>query len=147
MKVYLKKNITAYSGKDGEEDVVYSSHNQGNVCIARNYTKPTQTPQHLIFKANADAIRSIWSQATALFKDDLKIYAKLLNENYPDKIKATCYSIFIKIIYAYAESEGVDVSTLDIATIRTSVVKSVKSAMDNNFISKVETTSALDNVI
>ncbi len=147
MRVYLKKNITAYSGKDNEEDVVYSAHNEGNVCIARNYTIPKESPQHLVFKANSDAVSTIWSQATADYKDDLKTYAKILNENFPNKLKAGCYSIFIRILYAYSKSEGVQVSTLDIATLRTSVVKSVKSAMDNNFITKVDSVSELDKVM
>ena len=135
MKVFLKKNITAYSGKEGEEDVVYSAHNQGNICIAKNYTKPVECPQHLVMKANSDAIRSLWSQATAAYKADLSTFANAIADKASDsKLPGNKFTWFVKIMYSYAKSEGISVSTLDIATIRTSVFKSVKSAMDNNYI-------------
>jgi len=147
MRVYLKKNITAYSGKDGEEDVIYTAHNEGNVCIAMNYTKPKESPQNLVFKSCAENAGTIWNQATADFKNDLKLYAKLLNVNFPDKIKASCYAIFVKMLHTYAKTEGVLVSTLDISGIRTSVIKSVKSAMENNCLTKVNSVIVLDKVI
>ncbi len=147
MRVFLKKNITAYSGKDSEEDVVYSAHNQGNVCIARNYTIPKECPQHLVFKANSDTIASLWAQVTTAYKNDLKTYAKLLNENFPERLKAGCYSVFIRILYAYSIGEGIQFSTMNITSLRTSSVKSVASAIDNNFISKVETSETLNQTM
>jgi hypothetical protein len=147
MRVYLKKNITAYSGKDGEEDVVYSAHNQGNVCIAKNFTKPKEISQHLTFKANADTIRGIWAQATPAYKTDLRTYCSLFNDNFPDKLKASCYSMFIKIVYAYAKSEGIEITTLDIASLRTSVIKNVKSTIENGLLPALEVSTSLDSVI
>jgi len=144
MRVYLKKNITAYSGKDTEEDVIYSAHNQGNVCIARNYTKPIVTAQQLAFKANSNNLKTIWNQTTTAYKTDLRTYAGILIENFPDKLKATCFSIFVKILYAYGKSEGMQVSAMNVTTLRSSAVKNVLSAMDNNFITKVSTETALD---
>ncbi len=135
MKVFLKKNITAYSGKDGEEDVVYSAHNQGNICIAKNYTKPVECPQHLVMKANSDNIRSLWASVSTAYKDDLSTYAKVIADKTSDsKLPGNKFTWFVKILYSYAKSEGALVSTLDITTLRTSVIKSVKTAIDNNFI-------------
>jgi hypothetical protein len=143
----MKKNISAYSGKDGEEDVVYASHNQGNVCIAKNYTKPKESPQHLVFKECANAISSLWDEATPAYKNDLKLYAKLLNDNLPTKIKATSFAIFVKILYAFAKSEGALVSTLEMSTLRTSIIKDIQSTMDNKFIARVNSIIPLDKVI
>ena len=53
MKVYMKKYLSAYSGKDVEEGVIYSSHNYGNVCIARTYKKPKLTDNNTNFAKNA----------------------------------------------------------------------------------------------
>ncbi|HOQ79779.1 MAG TPA: hypothetical protein PLH63_01815, partial [Candidatus Cloacimonadota bacterium] len=107
-------NITAYSGKDKEEDVVYSSHNLGNVCIAKNYTKPKYTDQHEQFKKNAENIRTLWVAANSAFKNDLTIYAQILNINFPDKLKATSYALFVKICYAAAKMSSNPLESLSL---------------------------------
>ncbi len=134
MKVYLKKNITAYSGKDGEEDVVYQAHNNGNICIASNYTAPRETAQHLVFAQNGQAVKSIWSAVSAGFKNDLKSYALIYTSNNSDKTHITAYAILCKLLYAHAKALGSQVSDLEYDTLKTSAAKSINSAITAGYL-------------
>ena len=144
MRVYLKKNITAYSGKDGEEDVVYSAHNMGNICIAKNYTKPAITAHMLEMKANCDTISTIWNQASVGYKADILTYAKAMVNTASDcKISGNKYSWFVKLLYAYTKAEGVSFSTLTITTVRASSIKNIQGAIENGFIPDPGLTTSL----
>mgnify|MGYP000896132013 CR=1 FL=1 len=134
MKVYLKKNITAYSGKDGEEDVVYQAHNNGNICIASNYTAPRETAQHLVFAQNAQTVKSLWSSVSAGFKNDLKSYALIYSTNNQDKTNVSGYAIFCKLLYSHAKALGSQVSDLEYDTLKISAAKSVNSAISAGYL-------------
>ena len=147
MRVYLKKNITAYSGKDKEEDVVYSSHNLGNVCIAKNYTKPKTTGQHTTFALNAKNIRTLWDTASTAFKSDLTIYAHMLKVNFPDKLKATSYALFVKICYGVAEMTGNPLVNLSLSDFDSMSVASISGLMKNQVLTYLKECDGLQNAI
>lgn len=134
MKVYLKKNITAYSGKDKEEDVVYQAHNQGNICIALNYTRPRETSQQIAFGLNGKNVQSIWQSVSAGFKSDLKAYALAYSAHNEDLTHVTAYALFFKMLYAHSSSLGNSVSDLEYDTLKTSSAKSVNSAISAGYL-------------
>ncbi len=148
MKVTFKKAISSYSGADRANDIVFSAYNGGAVCIARDYTKPKEMPQHLSFKANSDTIRNIWNQASAGYKANLQLYAykykSLLRRT---QLAPSSYALFSKILYAYSKSEGIEVSTMDINSIRTSVIKSIKSTVENGYLPKVSGYATLETTV
>jgi len=130
----MKKNITAYSGKDKEEDVVYSSHNLGNVCIAKNYTKPKQTYQHTLFMENAGCIKALWDAASTAYKEDLSHYAHTLNINFPDKLKITSYALFVKICYAVSKATTISLRAFNLGTFATAHADTIAATMARGFI-------------
>lgn len=147
MKIYFEKNITSISGKDLAENVIYSSLREGNLCYARKYVYPTLTPNNEKFGDNGANIRALWGQATNAYKNDLRTYALRENQGQYWQTKKANYSWFCKIVYAYAKSEGLDVSTLTIIQLRTSPIKDVKGAIDNSYIKTVPDFEELDSLI
>lgn len=147
MKIYFEKNITSISGKDLAENVIYSSLREGNICYARKYVYPTLTPNNERFGENGTNLRNLWSQATTAYKNDLRTYATRENQGQYWETKKANYSWFCKIIYAYAKSEGTDVSLIQITDLRTSAIKDVKGAIDNGFLKQVPDYAELDSTI
>ena len=147
MKIYFEKNITAISGKDLAENVIYSSLREGNICYARKYVYPTLTPNNEKFGENGTNIRSLWAQATTAYKNDLRTYAARENQGQYWETKKANYSWFCKIIYAYAASEDIDVSMLLITDLRTSAIKDVKCTINNGFLKPVPEYAELDSTI
>ena len=134
MKIYFEKNITAISGKDLAENVIYSSIREGNLCYARKYVYPTLTVNNANLGANGINIKTLWSQATPAFKLDLKTYSQRQNQGQYWETKKSNYAWFCKLVYGYCHSEGKVPSTVDIAELRTSVAKSVGSAINNGLL-------------
>ncbi len=134
MKVYLKKNISAYSGKDGEDDVVYHAHKNGNICIASNYVMPRLMAHHLTFASNGKTIKNIWSLVSTAYKNDMKSYAVVYSRSHPDKTNINGYVIFCKLLYSYAKALGVQVSDLEYDTLKSSAVKSIHFAISEGYL-------------
>ena len=134
MKVFFEKNITAISGKDLSENVIYSSIREGNLCYARKYVYPTLTTNNTTFGANGENIKALWSSATPAYKADLRVYSQRENQGKYWETKKSNYAWFCKIVYAYCHSEGLSPSVVDITALRASVVKSVKSAINNGLL-------------
>jgi hypothetical protein len=149
MRVYMKKNITAYSGKDQEEDVVYRSLNNGNYCIAAEFTAPKEHPQFEVFRANIAVLKDLWNGASGAFKTELKSYTDKLNADraYKNLLRVSGYCLFVKMIYAYVKAEALQISGLDLVQLRTSNVKSLKSAVDSGYLPKVEGYDAYTAII
>lgn len=134
MKIYFEKNITAISGKDLAENVIYSSIREGNLCYARKYVYPTLTANNDTFGANGNNIKALWNSATPAYKADLRTYSQRENQGKYWETKKSNYAWFCKIVYAYCHSEGLSPSVVDIAALRSSNAKSVSSAIQNQFI-------------
>lgn len=140
MRVFMKKNITAYSGKDQEQDVVYRSLNNGNYCIAAEFTAPVNHPQHGVFSANSAVVRTLWNSVNDPYKAEMKIYAQKHSADlvYHNKLRVSAYCVFIKMIYAYAKAGALNVADLTYATISASVIKNIKGAVDAGHLEKVD---------
>ena len=147
MRVYMKKNITAYSGKDIDAGVVYSSHNNGHVCFAKNYSKPRQTDQHVLFTQYMKAIREIWNAAKDGFKADMKTYAYLVKVNLPDKLKATSYALFVKLAYAIIKEYNYAPNNVDVSMFIDEGCTNVLEAINSGFLWQVPGSEGLTNDI
>ncbi len=139
MKTFMKKNITAYSGKDAMQDVVYRSLNEGSICIAAEYTKMRPTLQNKVIADNMVIIKSIWKSCSEEFKADLADYTKKLNiQRKFDYLPAVNrFGLFVKALYAYAKLNISNVSDLEYSVLKTSVVKNVLGMIDNDCLEKI----------
>jgi len=147
MKVKFKKNIDSYSGKDKEEGIVYSAHNNGTICIAKNYTKPKTTDEQVNFGNKMSVVRGLWVQVSDGYKADLKDYSHKYSMADQTKLGTACYSMFIKLMYAYEKHSGISLFDMNIESLRDSDIKTVKSALENGLLPDLEMKYSYKSVI
>ena len=147
MKVYMKKYLSAYSGKDVEEGVIYSSHNYGNVCIARTYKKPKLTDNNTNFAKNAKQCKLLWDNVSESFKVEMKIYAQLLSIDFPEKIKASSYPLFVGLVYKLASSLDVMACELNVEDLYENGAGSIAEAAESGYLIYVQNVEALTKPI
>jgi hypothetical protein len=119
MKVKFKFGIKTYSGTIDE--MTYGSFRHDNLCIGREYVYPTLTEDNHLKGSIVKNLASVFHNSAPAYVTDLKTYC-LRNgqENVPkDKLIPTCFSMFIKMMFAWQASdpEHVDLTTVTVADI------------------------------
>jgi len=140
MKVYMKKNITAYSGLDRDEHVVYNSFNEGNVCTTRKTFEYVPTAHTAVFSDQMNHIQDLWNLAGNPFKAELKKYEIKRRKLYlNNQLRGGGnYGIFLKMIFAYAKAQNADVLSLQIVDLKQSSIKSIAEAVNAEILPKVD---------
>lgn len=146
MKVKFKYGIATYSGK--LDEMVYGSYRDGKLCIGREFVYPRLTENNAILGGVGVNLAILWATGSEAFKADMKTYAQRNGtENVPKtKLPPNSYALWIRMIYAWAEDNpSVDLSTLNSEDfdIAGSDVSSVKNAVDNDYLPKVNDYSQL----
>ena len=128
MKAILKYGISAYSGTI--DDITFAAFKEGAVCIARKWVIPKPTPQNAELGSSTANLATIYADASAGFKADLKTFSELNGERkiYRKKISPSAYALFTKMMYAFAEDQGISV---DLKTITLNDIQSLFSDLDN----------------
>jgi hypothetical protein len=121
MKVTLKYNLSSYSGT--LNDMTYGSYKDGAVCIGRKWVQPATTPQQGELGKIAINLSDIYSEASAEWKADLKIYARKYGMEITPKnqLGPSGYALYVKMMYAWAASdpEHVTLDSLSLTDIQT----------------------------
>ena len=138
MKVKFKYGIQTYSGKIDE--MVYGSFRNDNLCIGREFVYPTLTDNNHALGSSMKNLAGIFHHISPTYAADLKKYAtRNGQENVAkDKLIPTCFSLFIKMLYAWQKSdpEHVDLTTVTIADIGSldADVSTIKRAVEAGFL-------------
>lgn len=141
MKVKFKFGIETYSGT--VDSMVYGSYNDDKLCLGREYVYPRLTEQNALVGSVAENLSALWKEASVDYKDDLKDYARRnASANVPkSQLAPTCYALFIKLMYAWQESDPdhVDLLSVSSADIQTTgnPVQTIKDCIDNGFLQTV----------
>ena len=140
MKVYFKKNIRCYSGLNDE--LVYQAFRNRKVCIGRDFVYPVLNANHHLKGDIVKNLASVYHNASENYVDDLKTYCVRNGQNVPkDKLIPTSFSMFLKMMYAWYESdtEHVDLTTVTVADIVTldADVRTIARAVEAGFLPMV----------
>ena len=140
MKVKFKHSIQTYSGKIDE--MVYGSYRHGNLCIGREYVYPRLTDNNFEKGAILKNLASVYKNASDEYKADLKIYCLRNSVNIQkDKLVPTAFSIFLKLMYGWYESnpQQVDLTTVTLADIVTmdADVRTIFRAVEAGFLASI----------
>ena len=143
MKVHFHYGIKTYSGK--LDDIVFTMHNNKEICIARRYVIPKPGPAQSNFKTVATNLKTLWLAVKAGYKSDLALYAVQFNNMRPDNCNVGTYSLFVKILYAAQKEAEFDLRTCTYTDISasTSAVSTVKKAIEAGYLPSVKITTAL----
>jgi hypothetical protein len=138
MKVNFKFGIKTYSGLI--DDMVYGSYRKDELCICREFVYPTLTENNHQIGASMSNLASVYHNVSPTYLANLKTYA-LRNgqENVAkDKVIPTCFSIFVKMMFAWFKSdpEHVDLTTVTIPDIIAldADVQTISSAVTAGFL-------------
>jgi|WetSurMetagenome_2_1015567.scaffolds.fasta_scaffold448000_1 hypothetical protein len=115
MKVKFRHAVKAFHGKFKAEGLVYCKYNDGALYLTRKYPHYTPSDQnHKIGNAGKN-LGNLFKQFSEEYKNDLKIYSKLL-VNYTDlseKIPASYYNVYTKMMWALKRQiPEIDLSTI-----------------------------------
>jgi hypothetical protein len=141
MKVKFKYGIKTYSGTIDE--MVYGSYRDGKLCIGREYVYPKLTENNTLTGKSIINLASVYRNVSPAYLQDLKTYtARNGKENTPkNKLKPTVFALFIKMMYAWQESdsEHVDLQTVTVADIVALVapVKTIAGAIEEELLPSV----------
>ncbi|PKN75021.1 MAG: hypothetical protein CVU49_06135 [Candidatus Cloacimonetes bacterium HGW-Cloacimonetes-2] len=147
MKVTLKYNLSSYSGT--LNDMTYGSYKDGAVCIGRKWVQPATTPQQGELGKIAINLSDIYSEASAEWKADLKIYARKYGMEITPKnqLGPSGYALYVKMMYAWAASdpEHVTLDSLSLTDIQTleAPVLSIADAVAEELLPRTSNCDAL----
>ena len=138
MKTKLKYGIATYSGTIDE--ITFGSYKNDTVCIARKYVKPRLTENNTLMGDIAKNLSKIYAECSEAYKSDLRTYADLYGKQKTErgKLGPNAYSIFIKMMYAFAEANEASI-TLDTITFNDiqslfSEITSVDQAVESGYL-------------
>ena len=141
MKTTFKYGIAAYSGTIDE--ITFGSYKNGSVCIARKYVKPRLTENNTLMGEIAKNVADIYAQCSEDYKSDLRTYAYMYGKEKSPRntLAPNAYSIYIKMLFAFAEAYEASVS-LDSITINDIQslfpdVTSVALAVENGYLPRL----------
>jgi hypothetical protein len=141
MKVKFKYGIKTYSGT--VDEMVYGSFRDGNLCIGREYVYPKLTDNNALAGKIISNLASVYHNVSPAYLQDLKTYTERNGkENTPkNKLKPTVFALFIKMMYAWQESdsEHVDLQTVAVADIVAldAPVKTIAGAIEEELLPSV----------
>ena len=147
MKVTFKYNIATYSGTLNE--MTYSSFNDGEVCIGRQWVLPVVTPQQTSLGSIARNLSTLYAEASEAWKTDLKAYAQAYATEHVGRkqIAPSAYALFIKLMYSYKDydSTNVDLDTLAFGDLETLVapVITIKGSIEAGLLPNVNNSDTL----
>jgi hypothetical protein len=151
MKVKFKFGIETYSGTvDG---MTYGSYRDDKLCIGREYVYPTITANNNDKGAMVQNLAKVYQAADPDYIADLKAYCVRNGmENVPkDKLVPTAFSMFLKMMYAWYESDPahVDLKTVTVADIVAldADVRTIARAVTAEFLPYVSTADSYTNGI
>ncbi|MCK9557422.1 MAG: hypothetical protein WCQ59_03250 [Candidatus Cloacimonadaceae bacterium] len=151
MKATLKYGIASYSGTI--DDITFASYKNGAVCIARKYVMPTLTDNNATMGAVTKNLSEIYGNCSEDYKSDLRTYADMYNKERVTRTKlgSNSFSLFVKLMYAFAEDTGesVDLASITYSDLKTMFfdVASVASAVEAEYLPKVSGYELLVNTI
>lgn len=144
MKVKFRFGIKSYSGT--LDELNYANYEDRSVVIGRMIpTNRELTAQNIDIKGKSNRISNLYLGVSEGFKTDMTAYAKKMYnlKPYRKQIAGNRYTIFMKMIWAasQAESNPLDIDSLsldDLAIGTYTTIESVKTAIDNGFLPKVD---------
>jgi hypothetical protein len=152
MKVKFRHAVKAFHGKFKSEGLVYCKYNDGALYLTRKYPCYTASDQnHKIGNAGRN-LGSLFYQLSEEYKNDLKIYAKLL-VSYTDlseKIPASYYIIFTKMIWALKKQiPDIDLSniTKDDILNHEYPVRTILEAMQSGLLLAIPEANLLEHMM
>lgn len=151
MKVTFSYPTRTLSGK--QDDTVFGSYRNDNLCLARKYVYPEITEHNHIVGSIVKNLAVVYSEASPDYVQDLKTYAKRNGkENVPNnQIVPQTYSLFIKMMYNWQKSDPthVDLAAVTIADIVAldADVRTIARAVSAGFLPNVSVSADLTSEI
>jgi hypothetical protein len=106
MKVYFYDGERARSGLNRNSGMIYTARRNKTMTLLRRHVKPSRVTDHQIaagikFKAAVE----LWKLVSDEFKEDLRVYASLYNNQHHEegKTKVSGYNIFMKAVCKSSE--------------------------------------------
>lgn len=123
MKIKFRWGIKTFSGYG--DDMVYENCLNGKLCIGRDYTYPKITEKNHAIGSAAKNLTNVYKGVSPTYAQDLAIYRsrytalKVPRNPQKRKLFAGKYTLFVKMMYNWAESdpEHVDLGSITIADI------------------------------
>ena len=147
MKVTFKYNIGTYSGT--LNGMTYCSFRDGNMCIGRQWVKPSETAQQTSLAAISRNLSIVYKEASTAWKADLKSYAAKYGKEHVGKkdLPPTSYALYMKMMYSFRDydSENVDLATLAFSDLETlaAPILTIKDAIDAGLLPNVSNGTSL----
>lgn len=148
MIVNLKYGLATYSGTI--DDITFGSYKNDTLCIARKWVMPRLTENNTQMSAIAKNLSEIYTLCSTDYKADLKTYAYQYGKDRTpqDKLAPNGYSIFVKMMYAFAKANDASV-TLDSITYSDIQslfpdINTVAGAVESNYLPNVTGADLLD---
>jgi hypothetical protein len=151
MKVKLKYGISTYSGTIDE--ITFGSYKDGTICIARKWVMPSATEYNENMSNIAKNLSLLYAGVSSGYKADLKTYSILYGQQKADrkKLNPSSYALFVKMMYAFAESsgEGADLTSITLSDIQTLFmdISTIAAAVDAGYLPAVDGADALTETI
>jgi hypothetical protein len=150
MKVKFRHAVKAFHGKFKSEGLVYCKYNDGALYLTRKYPNYTPSDQnHKIGNAGKN-LSNLFRQISDEYKNDLKIYAKLMTNytNLDEKIPASFYMTYIRMMWALKKQiPEIDLTILtkDDILKHEYPVRTVVEAMQAGLLMHIEEASMLNH--
>jgi hypothetical protein len=100
MKLTFKNDIRTKSGKSWEGDSVFFARRNKTLASQRRYTKPILTSHNELVGQKAYAASLLWKEVSLAFKEDLRHYSRLYNQQIQPTHKGHIgmYNVFVKAL-------------------------------------------------
>ncbi len=148
MRVNMMKPFRSFSGK--MDELVYSAFNEGYICFSRDYVVPADTPQNANMGSIAENLATVYDSFDSGWIDNLKTYARRYGNEVLGKKKRhpAFYALYSKMWWnVHKDDPTIDLKTVTFADIQLLDIgiQTVKDAIDNGFLPKVNKYDDLTN--
>lgn len=145
MKVSLQHCQQSFSGVC--DDLVYYRTRRSGQLYARRYVRPRYTAANQLMGNNIRHLEAL--QPSALFINDLRQYISLYNARLrqDEKHLHNWHALYVRLMFAQAKAAGIPIQDITRELIQSAALpcRSVKTAVEEGLLSRVEGFERLDN--
>ncbi len=148
MKVNFLFPMASWSGS--RDKTTYMAVHDKASCIAKEYAKPPYSTQNQTMGLVSKNLGIVYDSFDSGWVDDLKTYTHRYNNDVTDKFgyPATYYALYSKMWWTvHKDDPTIDLKTVTFADIQLLDIgiKTIKEAIDNDFLPKVNEYDDLTN--
>jgi hypothetical protein len=150
VKTKFTNCVKALYGSLKSQGLVHCKYNQGNLVITRKYPVMEIEEHHHTFGKMARNLAVMFRTLLPAYIDDLKNYTALLSRttNLNEKLPATHYAVYLRMMWKLKHMfPEIDMATITREDIlkHEYPVRSIKEAMENELLIKLEEANMLNS--